>query len=533
MTATSLRIVEATLDDLVAMRRFINETVAELGVSDDAAGELLLAVNEALTNILLHGYDGRPGEIEILVEPSGADVVVRLLDRARLYDPTLVASPDVTLPLEQRAPGGLGVHMMRELTDDLRYREAPGGGNELIMAKRGVVPAPAGDATAHALSAGLHRPRSLVTLLPEELARMEAIATCRDVVPGEVIMKENEPGRRMFVLMDGELQVTLQGRPIDYITPGAVFGEMAMVEESTRSATVTAITPARLLPIDRQQFQELIRQSPELGLRVMGIMSQRMRRLLEEEVRRQRMEEELAIGRRIQLTMLPAACPQIPGWQFAAAYRAAREVGGDLYDFVISPQDPDILHIIIGDVTGKGVPAALFMAVGRTLLRMEALDDRKPADALQHVNRFIVNDVNSPLFMSAFMVSLNAATGDLVYANAGHNPPYWLQSGAGTFQTLEGPGIVLGAFEITRSEDRACSIAAGDFLILFTDGVTEARAADDSFLEESGLEAILTSRPWSGADELLSGIVDALDRFSEGAEQADDYTVIVAYRKPD
>jgi sigma-B regulation protein RsbU (phosphoserine phosphatase) len=244
------------------------------------------------------------------------------------------------------------------------------------------------------------------------------------------------------------------------------------------------------------------------------------------------MEEELSVGRRIQEAMLPPHCPHIPGWEFAATYRAAREVGGDLYDFISPPAAPDRLHIVIADVTGKGVPAALFMAVGRTILHMEALDRHSPAEALSRVNRFVVHDVQSRLFMSAFVVELDTATGRMVYANAGHNPPYWLRAEQGALETLAAPGIVVGAMDFDTFSDRECHVAPGDFLVFFTDGITEARNARGEFLDEQGLEQLLTSQTWSGAEALLSAIVDLVETFSSGAEQADDYTVVVARRSP-
>jgi serine/threonine-protein kinase RsbW len=144
MKAASFRFPAATLPDLEDMRRFVEQAAAELGASEDAVGELVLAVNEATTNILLHGYRGRAGHVDIVVERAGSDLLIRLHDAAPLFDPTLVPAPDVTLPLEMRAPGGLGVHMMRQFTDELRYRVTETGQNELILVKRDVLPAPGG-----------------------------------------------------------------------------------------------------------------------------------------------------------------------------------------------------------------------------------------------------------------------------------------------------------------------------------------------------------------------------------------------------
>ena len=349
---------------------------------------------------------------------------------------------------------------------------------------------------------------------------------------GTVIMREGEPGDEMFVILEGELAISRRGKRIDYLGPGMVLGEMAMIDDKPRSATATTATDCSLIRLDRAGFRELVSRSPEFALRVMNIMSVRTRRLIEEEARRQRMEEELAIGRRIQLSLLPSGCPYVAGYQFAACYRAAREVGGDLYDFIVQPDNPALVHIVVADVTGKGVPAALYMAVSRTLMHTYALDGNSPSEALQRVNHFIRQDKTSPLFLSAFYAVLDTDIHCLTYASAGHNPPIWLQHSTGDLELLKARGIVLGAFDAFVPEERLCFLQPGDYVIFFTDGITEARNLAGDFLDDEGLEALVSSRSWNSADELLTAIIAAVDEYSAGTPQADDYTVIVMRRKP-
>ncbi len=355
----------------------------------------------------------------------------------------------------------------------------------------------------------------------------------KQIVPaGTVLIREGEPGTHMIVLLDGEVAITFDGRPLDYLEAGTMLGEMAMVDDQPRSASATAATDCCIVPIDRQRFHELVRQSPEFASSVMTIMSLRLRRLVEVESRRQRMEEELEIGRRIQLSMLPTECPIVPGWEFAAYYQAAREVGGDLYDFTDSPQVPGKMHVAIADVTGKGVPAALYMAVSRTILRTEALDDHAPAAALERVSRFIRQDVQSPLFLSAFFMTIDTKSGRVCYANGGHNPPYWYHGAEGTFEALSARGIVLGAFEGLPPEEAEFDMLPGDLLVLFTDGVTEARSPTGDFYDEERLEEVIGGNVWQSADELLKAVVDSVTRFVDTVPFADDVTIVVLRRLP-
>jgi GAF domain-containing protein len=167
-------------------------------------------------------------------------------------------------------------------------------------------------------------------------------------------------------------------------------------------------------------------------------------RLHQEEIHRQRMDKELAVGRHIQLSMLPSACPVVSRWDLAVAYEAAQQVGGDFYDFIQRPELPGHLGIVIADVSGKGVPAALFMALSRTIIRVAALQGHRPADTLIRTNYFIQENSRADMFLTAFCATLNTDNGLLTYANAGHNRPLWWQADQGRFQELASSGIILG-----------------------------------------------------------------------------------------
>ena len=347
---------------------------------------------------------------------------------------------------------------------------------------------------------------------------------------GQIIFKEGQPGDVMYVVIDGEVSVTVEGRPIDYLKAGSILGEMALVDDRPRSATATAATDCKLVLIDHERFTSLVQHFPDFAVQVMNVMSFRLRRLLDEEIKRQRLEEELAIGRQIQLSLLPARCPEIPGWEFTAVYRAARQVGGDLYDFIASPDDPRCLSIVIADVTGKGIPAALFMAFSRTIIRAESRSGRNPAALLQRANQFILQDIHYRLFLSAFYATLDSDSGRLVYANGGHDWPLWLRAGTGEIETLAAPGLLLGVFQDVRLEEREIMVAPGDFLIFYTDGVTEARnAVGELFGEERLAETVKATVPTS-ADHLLRAIVNAVENFTGATPRADDFTLVIVKR---
>ena len=254
-------------------------------------------------------------------------------------------------------------------------------------------------------------------------------------------------------------------------------------------------------------------------------------RLHQEEIQRQRLEEEISVGRRIQLSLLPESCPMLPGWDFAALYQPARLVSGDLYDFFQLPGRPRRLGLLIADVADKGVPAALFMAMSRSIIRTKALSGRNPADVLTRSNRLILRDGRSKLFLTAFYAILHLHENRLVYTSAGHNWPFWFRAATGEIQELAARGIVLGVFEQIQLEEHEIEVAPGDVLIFYTDGVTEAQNnAHELFGEARLREAIAANAAHSTAQQLLQAVVDAVERFTGNAPQSDDFTLFIVKR---
>lgn len=253
-------------------------------------------------------------------------------------------------------------------------------------------------------------------------------------------------------------------------------------------------------------------------------------RLHEEELRRQKLEEELAVGRQIQFSMLPKSVPDVPGWEFAVAYQPTRLVGGDFYDFFTLPGDGSQIGIVVADVADKGVPAALFMALSRTMIRTTALSGRAPAAAFIQANELILKDSDSGLFLTAFYAALDTTTGHMVYTNAGHNRPLWWRAEAGEFQELRVPGIVLGLFERIALSDREIEVQPGDVLVFYTDGATEAMDSQEREFGEKHLREVIYDHCDGTAQEILNAITSAIRVHTDDTPQFDDLTLVVAKR---
>lgn len=240
-----------------------------------------------------------------------------------------------------------------------------------------------------------------------------------------------------------------------------------------------------------------------------------------------RMESELNVAKDIQMSMVPLTFPAYPehaGFDIFAQLVPAREVGGDFYDFYFV--DKDHLCFVVGDVSGKGVPAALMMAVCRTLLKVRAQDDSSPASVTTHVNDEIAKENPNCMFVTVFIGILNISTGSLTYTNAGHNPALIKNKDGevGTFSKVHGP--VVGAMEDFAYEESHVNLKAGDTLLLYTDGVTEAHNPQDEMYSEGRLVQFVKGHELTSSQHFMDDLYRDLRNFEDGREPFDDTTAL-------
>ncbi len=254
-------------------------------------------------------------------------------------------------------------------------------------------------------------------------------------------------------------------------------------------------------------------------------------RLYKVAVEKGRLEQELDDARTVQSSLIPAATPHFPGWEFAAAWQPAHVVGGDYYDF-ITVTAPDLVArqgVVIADVSDKGMGAALFMAVARSVVRASALTAGSPAQCIAQANRLICADAPNGMFVTMCYVLLDS-TGALRYVNAGHNVPLIYQARTAGFAELVRTGIALGVDEASEYKVRSAHLDANDFLVLYTDGVTDATNAQEQEFGEDNLRRILYENRDGSAKDIIAAIEQALRAFVGAAPQFDDMTITVAKR---
>ncbi len=316
------------------------------------------------------------------------------------------------------------------------------------------------------------------------------------------------------------------------------------LDEEAESAALTDNQPLLLavpLLIKNDLFGVLLVQEAPGGLRfrarrldiINGIAQQaalaiQNDRLQEEMVMRERLETEVQLARQIQQTFIPETLPLLPGWDLAARWRTARQVGGDFYDVIELPNG--CVGLFIADVSDKGIPAALFMALTRTLVRAAVVETESPAEALRRVNDLLIPDTQQGMFVTAVYAVLYPGIGKLVYANAGHNPPLWLTND-GRLERLTRTGMALGVLEGEKVEERSIKLRKGDTLLLYTDGLSEAFSPDGDLFGEERIIAALKAGGENSAERLLQGIEADLDQFVGDETQSDDMTMLILRRE--
>jgi phosphoserine phosphatase RsbU/P len=244
------------------------------------------------------------------------------------------------------------------------------------------------------------------------------------------------------------------------------------------------------------------------------------------------LRQELDIARSIQQSILPSTFPPFPDraeFDVFASMQAAREVGGDFYDFFLI--DRTRFGFLVGDVSGKGVPAALFMAVSRTLLKSIALQGVSPGVCLERVNSLLCLENSSEMFVTVFYGVLDTSSGVIEYSNGGHNPPYVVRR-SGAVEALPGTGgVVLGVLPDRQYASGRVQLAPGETIFVYSDGITEAADAGENLFTEERLVESLRRRPTASPEAVAAGVIDDVQSFAGEEPQSDDITALaVAFR---
>lgn len=324
-----------------------------------------------------------------------------------------------------------------------------------------------------------------------------------------------------------ELECMSPDERIDIMQPGDkhwVFGFPLSVKGEVFGAILVKETHSS--PAMRDRRVEIIN-----GIAQQISLAIQNDRLREEMVERERLEREMQLARQIQKTFLPDHLPEVPGWRLDVRWQTARQVGGDFYD-VFRLKDGSIA-LVIADVADKGLPAALYMTVTRTLVRALSQNKHTPAQLLNRVNQLLSSESSDSMFVTAVYALLKPETGELFYANAGHNRPLIIRSKTGQIEQLPLGGMALGIQSDTRFKDHSFMIEPGDSIILFTDGLTESFSPNGEIFGDDRLTHLIRRAMEQNSRRLIESIEANLQEFRQGTQPTDDLTILIAERQPE
>jgi serine phosphatase RsbU (regulator of sigma subunit)/predicted ester cyclase len=352
-----------------------------------------------------------------------------------------------------------------------------------------------------------------------------------DFVSHTKLLPDQEPTREGQIWATAQFSAAVSNRSIhfeDQIAAGDKVVSRFVVHATHDRGELMGLAPSgrqlAFMPIDIHRIEGgKIAEQWGGGTRLSELRGLR----LEQEIReRERIEQELRVARSIQQASLPKKVPTLEGWQISPFYRPAREVGGDFYD-ILELKDGR-LGLVVGDATGKGVPAALVMASARSMLRAVAqASDYSPGDVLRRVNDSLVIDIPPNMFVTCFYAILEPESGHLVYANAGHDLPYLQRRGEA--DELRARGMPLGLMPGMGYEEKEIVFDAGEVALFYSDGLVEAHDPKGEMFGFPRLRALIAEHAAEGS--LGEFLMEALYSFvGEGWEQEDDITLLTLRR---
>ena len=326
----------------------------------------------------------------------------------------------------------------------------------------------------------------------------------------ELILTDiNMPGMDGLTLLNrlGEMDRLLRAVVV------SAYGDMKNIRTAMNRGAFDFVTK----PVDFEDLETTIYK----GLRELKAF----REASEAQHRLSALQNELDIARQIQEAALPDQIPDRREFEIAASMVPAKEVGGDLYDFFLIGENR--LAFVIGDVSGKGLSAAMLMSVSRSLLKAMALKGPSPGAAVEDLNRLLYPDTLPQMFVTLFYGVLDTSTGTVIYCNAGHNPPFVIRKDGDVSFLERSGGIAVCLLNGFKYEDRQVVLRPGDALFLYTDGVTEAMSPTNEEYSEDRLAEVLRQNASASAEALIDRAVRGVQDFTKGAAQSDDITSLV------
>ena len=553
--------ISAEIENVRTVSFFLHGIAQRLQLTEKSLFDVELAIEEAVVNIIQHAYQADLiGDIVIQVACTDSHLQVILTDWGDAFKLDEPSPYNLSDPIDKRATGGMGLHLISKLMNSVERTSSPlGEPNTLILTKQierrqSANHAPGAErelqamlSISRAMTTGIQIDQlleriinTLVNLIETERGTIFLVDEIRKELHSRVVVQgRDQPYEIRMPLNEGIAgQVATLGklRNIDDVYADPQFNPVVdqIIGFTTKNMLAAPIINSQNKTIGVVQLLNkkddhftsrderlLVALAAQAGINIENA------RLHEQEVQQRLLETELATARSIQTGFLPDALPGHPDWEITHYWLPMREIGGDFYDFRMVPDGR--LAIAIADVSGKGIPAAIFMAYCVTLIRFAMRLELEPAELFNHVNRLMLDDQRSRVFATAFIGYLDLKTAVLHYASAGHNPPLLYRARSGFCEELTAPGVAMGVFEEAAYAQRAVQLNVNDVLVLYTDGITEVVNEDGEEFGEARLRDLIRDHARSSVQQLKAVIIQTIADFCD-QRGSDDETLIILKR---
>lgn len=555
--------VTARSENLRIISHFIHGVGHRLLLTDKALFDLELAVEEAATNIINHAYPGeQKGDILLTATERGQFVQITLTDWGLPLNPDDVRPFDIHAPIETRIKGGMGLHFIHKLMDQVERETTLESGqpNRLRLMKI-IERSQPGQRTPSAVQE-LNAMRTVSEVMTSNINLddllnliLNKLATTINAERGTIYLVDDSTGELWSrVLLEdvgplSEIRVKI-GDGIAGIV--AQTGEILNIPDAYRDPRfnqefdkVTGYHTRSILTAPMLNPQQKIIGVVQLLNKKDGPFTFRDERLLtamtsqaaisienarlyQQEMQQQIIRRELETAHGIQASFLPDQIPQYSGWDIGAIWCPIRNVAGDFYDFF--ELENGRLAAVIADVSGKGIPAALFMALSVTVLRFGMNMDLSPDEVTRRANAMIISEQRSRMFATTWISYINLSTGEMEFSSGGHNPALIYRATTHSCEYVNASGVAVGIFKEADYVLEHTKLNPGDIMILYTDGITEVIDDSEEEFGEGRLETLIMYHKDLSAQELTDRIIEAIATFAGDQELFDDATLVIIKR---